>query len=111
MNEKTKPKIDLKELALKIFKINEKHNWQVNPTEWNRPHQIPARLALIHSEISEALEAFRKNDKIHFSEELADIAIRLIDLSYGLGIDLEHQILEKLDKNRFRPYRHGGKIC
>lgn len=87
-----------------------RHGWKVTTSEdWEDQHEIPAVLALIHSEVSEALEAFRKNNKANFQEELADIGIRLIGLSHGMGIDLKAAILAKVEKNRTREHRHGGK--
>ena len=87
-----------------------RHGWKVTTSEdWEDQHEIPAVLALIHSEVLEALEAFRKNDKANFQEELADIGIRLIGLSHGMGIDLKAAILAKVEKNRTREHRHGGK--
>lgn len=71
-------------------------------------------LALIHSEISEALEADRKDlmdDKLtHRSGlevELADALIRILDMSGGLGLDIEGAVKEKLEFNKSRPYKHG----
>lgn len=66
-----------------------------------------AKLALLTSEIGEAVEAVRKNDQENLGEELADIAIRLFDLGPALGFDLEAEILKKMDKNDLRPYKHG----
>jgi NTP pyrophosphatase (non-canonical NTP hydrolase) len=66
-------------------------------------------LALIHSEVSEALEADRKGDDENFVEELADTCIRIFDLCGTKGIDLEKAILEKMERNRSRSYKHGGK--
>ena len=51
-------------------------------------YKIPAVLALVHSEVSEALEAFRIDDKENFIEELADVVIRVLDLSEGLEMDI-----------------------
>ena len=47
-----------------------------------------------------------KQSLSHISEELADIFIYLIKLSYQLGIDLEQVYLEKMQKNseRFKHY-------
>lgn len=67
-------------------------------------------LALIHSEVSEALEADRKGDAANFVEELADICIRVFDLCGHKGIDLDSAILAKMARNRERTYRHGGKL-
>ena len=101
----------LRDLAEEIRAINAANGWRVFVAEqWNDPYKIPAILALIHSETSEALEAFRANDRDNFMEELADIAIRVLDLAGGFpewqfAIALE----EKLEKNRARGWRHGGK--
>jgi NTP pyrophosphatase (non-canonical NTP hydrolase) len=66
-------------------------------------------LALIHSEVSEALEADRKGDVENFKEELADVCIRIFDLCGLKGIDLEKAITKKMDYNKSRTYKHGGK--
>jgi NTP pyrophosphatase (non-canonical NTP hydrolase) len=68
---------------------------------------IATRLMLIVSELGEALEALRHEDKENFAEELADVAIRLADLCGGLCIDLEAEILKKMRKNKTREYKHG----
>ena len=41
--------------------------------------------------------------------ELADIVIRVADMCGLYGIDLEAAIIEKMQYNKNRPYRHGGK--
>ena len=66
-------------------------------------------LALIHSEVSEALEADRKGDEENFAEELADVCIRIFDLCGLKEIDLETAILKKMERNKLRSYKHGGK--
>lgn len=66
-------------------------------------------LALIHSEVSEALEADRKGDSENFVEELADILIRTFDLCGLRGIDLETAVLNKMAYNKTRPHKHGNK--
>ncbi len=74
---------------------------------FNFNNAIATRLMLIVSELSEALEALRHEDKENFAEELADVAIRLADLCGGLCIDLEAEILKKMRKNKTREYKHG----
>jgi NTP pyrophosphatase (non-canonical NTP hydrolase) len=100
----------LKALGAKIIEINTANGWnQTTPENWEDPYKIPAALALVHTEVSEATEAFRHNDKENFAEECADIVIRVLDLTEGLGIDIEVAITAKLEKNKQRGFKHGGK--
>ena len=71
---------------------------------------IAARLALIHSEVSEALEALRVEDMDNFAEELADVVIRVADLAGGLEIDLGDEIVKKMEKNKVRGYMHNKRL-
>ena len=71
---------------------------------------IAARLALIHSEVSEALEALRIGDMENFAEELADIVIRVGDTAGGLGIDLESEIKKKMERNKARGHMHNKRF-
>ena len=64
-------------------------------------------LALIHSEVSEALEADRHNDEENYAEELAYVVIRVIDHAETEGIDLESEIRQKMVENRERDHKHG----
>lgn len=66
-------------------------------------------IALIHSELSEALEADRKglmDDKLPhragLEVELADAVIRIFDMAGGLGLDLGNALAEKLVYNAQR---------
>lgn len=91
--------------------INIGNGWNVPEPEdfTGDDYKVPALLALIHAEVSEALEAFRAGDRENFEEELADVQIRLLDLIAGLGIDLDAGVAMKLEKNRGRGHKHGGK--
>lgn len=77
---------------------------------WDTERNVGEALMLIVTELAEAMEAHRKQDKANFDEELADTFIRLFDLCGGLGIDIEAEIVKKCAKNKERPYKHG-KIC
>lgn len=84
---------------------------------WPPGRNIGECIALIHSELSEALEATRKDlESDHLpgvsgvAEELADATIRIFDLAYHLEIDLGDIILKKMTYNETRPYLHGKKF-
>lgn len=100
----------MNELGKEIIEINTANGWNVTvPSDWDNKYKIGAVLALIHSEASEALEAVRHDDKESFTEEMADVIIRVLDCVSGLGMDIEQAIHDKLQKNRTRGFRHGGK--
>ena len=73
-------------------------------------------LCLLHSEISEACEAYRDNNPparmkgfSSVEEELADVVIRIMDMAAAFGYDIAGAIVAKSEYNKTRPYRHGGK--
>lgn len=70
---------------------------------------ILCKLALIHSEVSEALEEVRKTGKINdaVGEEIADVIIRCLDFAHGYGIDINDHIVKKMKKNAERSKLHG----
>lgn len=85
------------------------HGW------WEGERNDGEAIALMHSELSEALEAIRhgnpQSDKIpHFTnleEELADVIIRILDYSAGRGLRIGEAIAAKHAYNVHRPYKHG----
>lgn len=87
--------------------------WDAN-TEENRVIFYLKQLAMIHSEVSEVLEAIRKEkgDDV-VVEELADIIIRVLDLYAGMATDgytnasLQRSLQAKMEKNTTRPRMHG----
>lgn len=78
-------------------------------------------IALMHSELSEALEEWRNGNmgtRIEeggkpegFYVELADCVIRIMDTFEEAGVSIGDVIRLKATYNKTRPYRHGGKIA
>jgi NTP pyrophosphatase (non-canonical NTP hydrolase) len=103
----------------RIVAISRKAGW------YDEPVPFMTAMALLHSEVSEAVEAWREHGTEDFTNtnsingqlqkpegvgsEFADIFIRLLDCSNRFGIDLAAEVERKMDFNATRSYRHGGK--
>lgn len=89
------------------------HGW------WDEPRTFGDVIALCHSELSEALEAFRNGEPMAWTNddgkiegvaiELADCIIRILDWAGHEDLDMETFVWRKHEYNKTRPYRHGGK--
>lgn len=74
-------------------------------------------LALMHSEISEALEGYRDgnppSEKLdgfsQVEEELADLVIRIMDHCAAREFRVAEAVVAKMKYNRKRPVRHGNR--
>jgi|SRR5579864_1143521 len=89
--------------------MTEAHQTAIEHGWWEQDRNNYELIALMHSELSEALEAYRKGDEGHVVEEFADVLIRVFDMCAARGMDLERAVEEKMAFNKTRPYRHGGK--
>lgn len=75
------------------------------------------RTMLAVSELSEGIEALRAgnppDDKVPFYDgftvECADAVIRLFDLAGKFNMKLAEAIVAKIEYNKSRSYKHGGK--
>lgn len=92
--------------------IEAAHLTAKNKGWWDKPIRRPLEIhALIHSEISEATEAYRNKNYKQELEELADVVIRIADYCGYKKWDLSEVVQKKLQFNKTRSYRHGGKIA
>jgi NTP pyrophosphatase (non-canonical NTP hydrolase) len=88
-------------------------NYSVSPNEF-----VCTKLALIHSEVTEVLEAIRKNKpEEEIMDEFVDILIRTLDLYAGMNEkwfdqnrSIDFAMNRKRQKNTERPPLHGNKF-
>lgn len=104
--------IDVTELSYAIHQnAKAKGFWDEN----NGVNFYIKQMAMIHSEVSETLEALRKEKGDQaVLEEMADTLIRIFDLYAGMRIDgyfegvlLENVLLDKVETNKDRAKMHG----
>jgi NTP pyrophosphatase (non-canonical NTP hydrolase) len=65
---------------------------------------VEKEFCLLYGEVGEAYEAFLKK-KPDLGSELADVAIFLMSISEILKIDLEKEIINKMEVNEKRTYK------
>jgi NTP pyrophosphatase (non-canonical NTP hydrolase) len=94
------------------------HETAIEKGFWSSPKNFDVfgnKLALIHSEVTEVLEAIRKNKgSEEIVEEMSDILIRTLDLYASMrnaGFvehSLDEVLFNKIEKNKVRPALHGN---
>jgi NTP pyrophosphatase (non-canonical NTP hydrolase) len=112
------------DLSEEINSVNESKGFGDNPY-LNDFGIIITKTDLIANEVAEMIDVFRNRydddtesaitfmtplQEEDFTEELADVVIRALDLAGHLELALGNSILAKIQKNRERPYRHGKRF-
>jgi NTP pyrophosphatase (non-canonical NTP hydrolase) len=113
----------LKLMTAEVREVNTEKGWR------DGTNTFGDYISLLHSEASEALEAFRDHGLADATDhesaygdpnggpakpegvgsEYADILIRLLDMADVHGIDLAFEYQRKIAYNRTRPFKHGGR--
>ena len=93
--------VDLQQLQKRVYQNKIKQGFNVT--------DIYMEFCYTYGELSEACEAYLKK-KDDLGEELADVIVYLLGLAEILGINLEKEILNKIEKNEKRQYTQKDGI-
>jgi NTP pyrophosphatase (non-canonical NTP hydrolase) len=88
--------IDLQQLQKEVFENKIAKGFNTT--------NVGLEFILAHEELSEAFRAYRKKLP-DLGEELADVTIYLLGLAAILHVNLEQEIIKKVEKNRNRKYQ------
>jgi len=113
-NPKPRPTPTLNDLAAEVHAVaRSKGFWKADRNKYEL-------IALMHAELSEAIEALREGNLEQWDDkgkpegcvvELADALLRILDFAAAYDLDIERAVRTKMEYNKSRPYRHGGKLA
>lgn len=95
-----------------VHKVAVNHGFWYHHMAVSSKTVIAEKLCLIHSEISEGLEAIRNDieGNGNLGEELADAVIRIMDLSEKYHLRVAEELVLKVEKNKTREFKHGKQL-
>lgn len=110
-----------------VYRVNHRNGWWHDRNAYlhsglmnAEANTVCALTGLIHTELSEAIEAARKHPRSTWGDhttkdtmvrEFAGAVVRIMDTCHALGLPLGAAIVEEVNANALRGYRHGGKAA
>ena len=92
--------MQMKDVQKEVLENKKRHGFNTT--------NIEEEFCRLYGEVGEAYDAYYKGAD-NFAEELADVAIFLMEIAEISGIDLEEEILKKVEKNKTRQYVCNAK--